>query len=285
VIFPLVFHILYYAIPEGLCGASLGKAICNLRVLDRSRSVPGLARAFLRAVLFVAALDLPGTTIFFGSYQELEPFVMLICVLGLFATARKTNGWAGLHDLASKTRVVRQKATEARRANEKTEPTLPQIEGSANIGPYHVLSRLDETASYELLLGYDTRLLRKVWIYKERAGSPPRHPPPGSRRPTRLRRLNGRHTTEASWDAYEAPTGQALLQSLQTLNRWESVRYWLHDFAQELCPSPVISEAICNERANAASGQMNQPELLRLFFRDALSRGSAHDLRLTESTL
>jgi eukaryotic-like serine/threonine-protein kinase len=159
---------------------------------------------------------------------------MLACTLGLFATVRKANGWAGLHDLASKTRVVRKRAREDRPAHAKTEPTPPQIEGSAQIGPYHVLSRLDETAGYELLLGYDTRVLRKVWIYIEAAGAPPGPHRQALHRPTRLRWLNGHLTTNESWDAYEAPTGESLLQSLQTPKTWGCVRYWLHDLAQEL---------------------------------------------------
>jgi eukaryotic-like serine/threonine-protein kinase len=44
-LFAFVFTLLYFGIPEGLWGASPGKAICNLRVVDQSGSVPGLARA------------------------------------------------------------------------------------------------------------------------------------------------------------------------------------------------------------------------------------------------
>jgi serine/threonine protein kinase len=232
--FSFVFTLLYFGIPEGLWGASLGKALCNLRVQDRSRSVPRLARAFLRAALFAAAFELPSSDFFYGPYQQCELLGMLLCALGLFATARKTNGWAGLHDLASRTRVILKSAREARPANEKIEAIPPQIEGSAQIGPYHVLSRLDATPRYELLLGFDTRLLRKVWIYKEPAGAPPSLYRQALRRPTRLRWLNGQHTTNESWDAYEAPTGEGLLQSLHTPKPWGSIRYWLHDLAQEL---------------------------------------------------
>jgi uncharacterized RDD family membrane protein YckC len=231
---PVIMTVLYYGVPEGLWGASLGKAVCNLRVLNQSRCVPGLARAFLRAAVFAAAFDLAANNEFYGSHRYLELFTIPAFSLGLFATARKANGWAGLHDLASKTRVVRKRATESRPAIQKMEAAPPQIEGSAQIGPYHVLSRLDESVGCELLLGYDTRLLRKVWIYKQSAGTPlgiHRH---ALRRPTRLRWLNGQLTQEGSWDAYEAPTGEAFLQSLHSPKPWEGVRYWLNDLAQEM---------------------------------------------------
>jgi len=233
-LFVFVFTLLYFGIPEGLWGTSPGKAICNLRVVDQAGSAPGLARAGLRAALFAVAFELSAADFIYGSYQQWQPLGILVCTLGLFATMRKTNGWAGLHDLVSKTRVVRQRARETRPAYEKIEPTPLATEGCAQFGPYHVLSRLDATPLYELFLGYDTRLLRKVWIYKEAAGAPPTPQRQALHRPTRLRWLNGQHGSHESWDAYEAPTGESLLQSLQTPKPWGSARFWLHDLAQEL---------------------------------------------------
>ena len=45
---------LYFAVPEGLWGASLGKAICGVRVVNPQRNVPGVPWALVRAAVYVA---------------------------------------------------------------------------------------------------------------------------------------------------------------------------------------------------------------------------------------
>jgi len=45
---------LYLAIPEGMWGASLGKAICRLRVVDRNRNRIGIPKALGRTAIFIA---------------------------------------------------------------------------------------------------------------------------------------------------------------------------------------------------------------------------------------
>jgi hypothetical protein len=104
-----------------------------------------------------------------------------------------------------------------------------------HVGPYDVLSILSQNDTQRWLLGYDTRLLRKVWI---------RETPPGASavapalrnlaRPTRLRWLQGHRGGETSWDAYEAVEGTPLLGLVQESQPWERVRRWLHDLASEL---------------------------------------------------
>ena len=49
----------YYAIPEGLRGASFGKWILGLRVTGPDKNSPGIARAYLRAAIFVLLPNLP----------------------------------------------------------------------------------------------------------------------------------------------------------------------------------------------------------------------------------
>jgi len=103
--------------------------------------------------------------------ESLVPFVALFC------TARRKNGFASLHDLASRTRVVRKKAFQARPVAPAADPAQPLDETLPRIGPYHILATLDRTGGDELLLGYDTRLLRKVWMRQEaRAPLAPRTP-------------------------------------------------------------------------------------------------------------
>ena len=43
----------YFAITEGVWGASLGKALCGFRVVTESGARPRFARALLRALVFV----------------------------------------------------------------------------------------------------------------------------------------------------------------------------------------------------------------------------------------
>ena len=42
----------YFAITEGVWGASLGKALCGFRVVTESGAPPRFARALLRALVF-----------------------------------------------------------------------------------------------------------------------------------------------------------------------------------------------------------------------------------------
>jgi uncharacterized RDD family membrane protein YckC len=240
--------ILYYGITEGLWGASLGKAACGLRVVGPGRSVPGVPKALLRAVVYTLLPVLP-----MWVYLRFDPerlmaiarggfsWDMLVCysyfpVLALmFATARRRNGFAGLHDLASGTRVIRKAAYEARPVLQPETRTPPVSEATPMIGPYYVLENLGRTETGELVLGYDTRLLRKVWIRRLPAGSPP--VPAGVRslgRATRLRWLGGRRAADENWDAYEGAPGQPLLALLGEPQPWQSVRYWLLDLAEEL---------------------------------------------------
>ena len=103
------------------------------------------------------------------------------------------------------------------------------------IGPYHVLGELGRSGDAELMLGYDARLLRKVWLRKVASGTPPLAPALCHlARQGRLRWLNGKRSDEDCWDAYEASAGQPLLNLVSTKQDWEKVRFWLLDLAGEL---------------------------------------------------
>ena len=239
--------IMYFALTDGIRGASLGKAICRLRVVGPGRSAPGVARALLRAVIFLVLPVLPiwiylgfdpakAATLGTQAGSMAIGYSQFVVIALLFvASARRRNGFAGLHDLASGTRVIRKAAYEARPSLEVEEPPQPVSETTPQIGPYYVLDRLDKTEAGELLLGYDARLLRKVWIRRLPEGAPP--VPASVRnlgRATRLRWLGGSREAGENWDAYEAPAGKALLALVIKPQPWRSVRYWLMDLAEEL---------------------------------------------------
>ena len=239
--------IMYFALTEGIRGASLGKAICGLRVVGIGRSPPGVAKALLRAAIFILLPVLPVWT-----YLGFDPgkaatlgtqagsmaaaYSQFAVIALLFAiSARRRNGFAGLHDLASGTRVIRKAAYEARPLLEVEEPPQPVSEATPKIGPYYILDRLEKTEAGELLLGYDARLLRKVWIRRLPEGAPPAAASVRSvGRATRLRWLGGSRAAGENWDAYEAPAGKPLRALIARPQPWRSVRYWLMDLAEEL---------------------------------------------------
>ena len=241
----LVMASLYYGILEGHWGRSLGKAICRLRVVRADRNPPGVLRASLRAALFIGASLLPAGVLSSVGYDWTrgvsnwkaapltlaQPAVMAL----MFIAARRRNGFAGLHDLATWTRVVLRLEAPGRPAFSAAESALPNTDALPCIGPYHVLGPVSERTDQGLLLGYDGRLLRRVWIRQ----LPPDTPPVAGSlrqlaRPGRLRWLSGQRAPTESWDAYEALTGKPLVELIAEKPPWPQVRFWLLDLAEEL---------------------------------------------------
>ena len=182
--------------------------------------------------------------------QNLSAASDYVLLAMLFTTMRRRNGFAAIHDLVTKTRVVSRTALQVRPASTQGEATPPAVEAKPLIGPYHILDTIEGSADTAWLLGYDLRLLRKVWIRTVPAGSAP--VPAALRnlgRVGRLRWLAGRRSPEENWDAFEAVTGQPLLQLLRERRQntdgkgtgpdsnpqpWAQVRFWLCDLAAEL---------------------------------------------------
>ena len=114
----------------------------------------------------------------------------------------------------------------------KSRNPLPRRRRCRKVGPYHVLAPL--SADGEVLLGYDTKLMRRVWIRQVPADAAPvaasiRH----TARPGRLRWLQGQRDGANSWDAYEAAPGTPLTALLHTPQPWRAVRHWLLDLTTE----------------------------------------------------
>jgi hypothetical protein len=236
--------ILIFVIPEWLWGATLGKAMLGLRVVGLKRKSPGVFRALLRSVIVIAAFALGGLVqgIFVrvtGNPQSPRMWFAIFapyqCMLLLFVTARRRNGYAALQDLISGTRVIVKPDWQRRSATAAPPAPEPATEGTPRVGPYHVLAELGGPESCEFFVGYDARLFRKVWIRQ----LPPdaAEVSPAQRmltRQGRLRWLAGQRAPGENWDAYEAPTGQPLTALLHQRQSWKHVRYWLADLAAEV---------------------------------------------------
>jgi uncharacterized RDD family membrane protein YckC len=244
-------NVLYFSIFEGFWGASLGKAVWGLRVVGPERQAPGVSRALLRASVFFFAFTLPGLILSLalrprslelarsaGSTSILIVVGVLLqygLVALLFSTARRRNGFAGVHELLSRTRVILRSAYEARPMSQMRHEIVASQAAARRIGPYEVLGSLTATQEHELLAGYDERLRRKVWINLMPTGSPA---VTTSRRDLsragRLRWLSGKRIGEDCWDAYEAVEGKPLLAFSGEPQPWRTVRRWLYDLAEEL---------------------------------------------------
>jgi uncharacterized RDD family membrane protein YckC len=239
-----VLALLYYAICEWRWGATPGKALCRLRVLQTDRNYPGLGQALLRATIYTLVPMLPYwivagrdplhfTSPSAGTYLLSLSYYMLLALL--FASARRRNGFAALQDLATRTRVVSRSVLEHRQALAVSDLQPAGVESYPTVGPFHVLQSLGKADGAEWVEGYDLRLLRRVMIRQVAAGTPPL--PAGVHhvaRVGRLRWLAGRRDDGENWDAFEGVGGQPLLKLVDRPQPWDRVRFWLHDLAEEL---------------------------------------------------
>ena len=237
--------VIYYAVFEGLWGAAAGKGLCRLRVVGPDRNPPGLARACLRALIYVVPPFLPYWVAFGANpkaYMSTPQWTQMLIGLScyvlmalLFVTARRRNGFAAVQDLLTRTRVVSQTAVTARPVLPTSELPSPAVESALTIGPYHVLQALTESGGVKWFLAYDLKLLRKVWLREVPAGT---EPVPAALRSLgrigRLRWLTGKRSPQENWDAFEAPTGRPFLELVTSPQSWREVRYWLHDLATEI---------------------------------------------------
>ena len=206
-------------------------------------TLPTMALMFLFPDWMTLRAGYPAHSLF----MVLPSAIQLVAFILLFSTCRRRNGFAGLHDLWSGTRVVS-------RSVQPVRPVLPPPTEAPlatgempQIGPYHVLGELGRSGDAALLLGYDARLLRKVWLRRVAPGTPPLAPALCHlARPGRLRWLNGKREGEDCWDAYEASAGEPLSRLVSTRHDWEEVRFWLLDLAGELkagekdCSLPAV---------------------------------------------
>jgi eukaryotic-like serine/threonine-protein kinase len=254
---PAVVAILaYYTILEGRFGCGAGKAVLNLRVIDETQTAPGMRRALVRAMIFLLPAQLMNMLLGFlalpaagrpaaGTSSMLAPILAGVSIAfsfailaTMFSTARRRNGYAGLHDLATNTRVVlRPRAVEARQAVSRAAKDHVVVTEGDRLGPYIVAPGLKATvvSAPAVVQGYDDRLRRRVWMEILPAGRPPleaRRRDLG--RPARTRWLSGRRAAGECWDAYEAVEGQPFLEAIASPQPWSRVRHWLADLSDEI---------------------------------------------------
>jgi len=249
----------YYSALEGLWGASLGKILFGLRLAGRGARKPGFASAAVRAIIFLAFFEIPaavwgaavgaeteGAAIragsdeapfwLFSSYaDDRYQLLGLLLFLALFSTARRRNGFTGIHGMVSGSRVVSEAQVASLVAHDLRWEVAARNELFVRVGPYEIVGEIKPGSEEQLLLGYDRQLDRKVWVHVVPPGTPA---VPASRRdvsrPSRLRWLSGKRGDSENWDAYEWLDGTNLASLSNQKHSWAAVRRWLLDLGQEL---------------------------------------------------
>ncbi len=240
--------LLYYGGSEALWARTAGKALLGLTLVDSGGRPPRPAAAFARALLFISPNMLLGFALLaiYGqgiaalshdvSRLQTINFGGQFLTLGtLFAAARRRNGYAGLHDLATGIRVVERRASNA--SERRAMAPAPHPAAAPVVGHRGSFAVVDGTIEGrpEWRPGLDTRLRRPVWIRDLPIGTPPvAAARVALARPTRLRWLAGRRTAQEAWDVYEGVAGVSIAQACRSPRSWSEVRRWLADLAHEV---------------------------------------------------
>jgi hypothetical protein len=246
----LALRLLYFTLTEGLWGASLGKRLFRLRVTTPDGTAPGLARVALRTLVFLALYTGAGLTfqivtagLDLGDRPALQFVPLLLQLAGIaaiLAPMRVRNGFAGLHELASGTRVMALAAPERPTLVPRTAPprsSADSLPAPASFGPYTGSATVWRHGGEALIVARDAELGRNVWIHQCASAHalPPlerlRERGPGS-----LPWLQRGTSDGATWDAYGAPQGTAFVPWAAARGGlgWREMREVLDSLAREL---------------------------------------------------
>jgi hypothetical protein len=243
--------LLSFGLIEPLWGASPAKWLLRLRVRDKGFGPAKPSQILRRNVIFYLIGSLPWELFVLGFAQMrgsawLSPLlggVRLVCIGILAFPMRASNGFRGLHDLWTDTRVVslprieRRKApTEARRKIGRERGVTRPVGVLQSVGPFKVRGAVRWEPNRKVLAGEDSALGREAWIVLRPSSS---HPPDVARRslarPTRPRWLTGGEQREGRWDAFVAPAGCPLVDLAGPKGLpWHDARPILEDLADEV---------------------------------------------------
>ena len=238
--------LIYYVAIEGAAGASLGKRVLGLRVVSAGGLPPTWLQITIRTLVFYAPNMVIAAAIvltpelfaarsgggWFIDWRQTGPAVLALLLF--FATARRRNGWTGLHDVLSGARVVSRLGAPARHARATAQPSASVVSAMARrYGPF-VAADDTEPAPGSVLRAFDPVLRRQVWIEIAAPGAPPIDDARRDlARAERLHWLTGRRSPHENWDAYEAPDGAAWTSTVAD-GSWSQTKLHLLDLTHEL---------------------------------------------------
>jgi eukaryotic-like serine/threonine-protein kinase len=248
--------LVYYATLDGFCGCSLGKWLLQLRVCgNEGKDAPGFARGALRAILFVGILNGPSIAVsVIWTTQDVlaNAFLPLVSVLAfivgiglIMCTMRARNGYRGLHEVVSGTRVIqlpwRSKRKPYQQESGDSVPlapdSIPDPVLATQLGPLTIRGALIWTDNEKVLLGVDQALGRQAWLWVRPAAAPAlTKERQDLSRTTRLRWLAAGRAGTWQWDAFLAPPGCSLREAVTRFGKftWTEARPVLEDLTDEL---------------------------------------------------
>jgi uncharacterized RDD family membrane protein YckC len=238
-----VVTVAYFAITEGVWGASLGKALCGLCVVTESGERLRFVQALVRALFFV----LPpwfasGLVLWAFGLVYAQPsggitsdVVQTVVTALFFLPARRANGFAAIYESIGHTRTVLKSAVEVHTVVRPVPDPIEVLAGQQSVGPYRLVDTSNSLPSSGVILGYDERLRRLVWLQFPGVGA---DPVPLERRilgrPARPRWLAGQRASGLAWDAFEEVPGQPFEAVVTQAQSWGTVSGWLRDLAEEV---------------------------------------------------
>ncbi len=252
--FYILLMLVYFAIGDGIFGATLGKWLLGVRVSRVGQTEPpGFLRGLVRTVVFhtllVGMVLLPEECIrWFGPSIGglLGGFTFIAAAAALLTQVRRRWGYRGLHDMVSGCHVT-QKPLPARKLRLPVKhptplgillppPAEPLPE---TLGVYAIRGRVAaDPCGDQVWVGEDKALARSVliWLRPEGLGT---IATTEAARPTRLRRLGGGSLTRAGkafdWTAFAAPLGGPLTEAIDSRRPlpWADARLLLEQLVEE----------------------------------------------------
>jgi uncharacterized RDD family membrane protein YckC len=253
----LTLWLVYLGVPEWLWGCTPGKWLMSLRVCTPTGTDPPPAGRVLRRTLVFVGLLLLGTISLYpwtsGLHYTSPEAQRQVLFLGLLlyplealgialllSTMRRRNGWRGLHEILSGTRVAQLAASVPQRTHgtSRLDEHLSHSDGlPPRVGPFRVRGALRWDEEH-VLLGEDPALGRPVLLWL-RPGTgdalgPERR---DCTRPTRLRWLAAGEQEGWRWDAFPVVAGRPLAAFVAEHGPlpWAEFRPLLEQLTEELC--------------------------------------------------
>jgi uncharacterized RDD family membrane protein YckC len=250
-------YIGYFAALESRVGGGVGKWMMGLRVIGNTGESPRLGPSLLRALFipgiwyFCTAIlpflvghrygpqdqeELIAKLIPMLLVQQIYPALGVLLVLLCLATVRRQNGYRGIHELASGTRVVRSERASSAASFETIPVTAPvaELDNVPVLGSYRLVGRLGGDGARSVYLARDEALARAVWVVVQHRGAELFDSDRiAIARPARAFWLQrGEHEGE-QWHAIEATQGAPLHELVGSIP-WKETQVLLLDLVHEL---------------------------------------------------